>query len=221
VEIELFKALPETATNPKTQLKRISETDSRLSLNVSNQLLNTLNRLREIWSHVNPNMNYVEVIERCADETLRRVDPTRKPAVRESKAKKPSANFRESPQSPIGEAGASSAEGETIAQSKTRLVAHPVRRIRAKYFPVQVRSEIHEKAEGCCQYVDPKTERRRRSRFLLQTDHIVPIWAGGSNEPENLQLLCATHNRLKYKLETNRFSDQIVLYERCLLFRAI
>jgi hypothetical protein len=55
-EIELFRVLPVTATRPKAQIRRISESETRMSLNVPDELLNTLNRLKEIWSHVNPSM---------------------------------------------------------------------------------------------------------------------------------------------------------------------
>lgn len=61
-------------------------------------------------------------------------------------------------------------------------------------------------AQNCCEYVDPITKKRCRSTFLLQIDHIKPIWAGGGNELENLQLLCAKHNQLKYKFETGQIS---------------
>jgi len=32
---------------------------------------------------------------------------------------------------------------------------------------------------------------------LLQLDHIIPVRAGGKAEPENLQVLCGAHNRMK------------------------
>ena len=53
--------------------------------------------------------------------------------------------------------------------------------------------------QTCCQYVDKKTGLMCQSKWHLQTDHIVPIWAGGDNSLENLQRLCATHNKLRYQ----------------------
>jgi hypothetical protein len=35
----------------------------------------------------------------------------------------------------------------------------------------------------------------------LQVDHIQPQWAAGSHHPDNLQILCGPHNRLKYQKE--------------------
>ncbi|MNJ96638.1 hypothetical protein D3C87_143670 [compost metagenome] len=54
----------------------------------------------------------------------------------------------------------------------------------------------------CCQYKDPKTGKTCESRRFLQIDHIQPLWAGGSNESTNLQILCAQHNQFKYKKES-------------------
>lgn len=53
--------------------------------------------------------------------------------------------------------------------------------------------------DRCCQYEDPITKKQCGSRWNLQIDHIEPRWAGGSNELENLRLLCALHNRSRYR----------------------
>jgi hypothetical protein len=50
-----------------------------------------------------------------------------------------------------------------------------------------------------CQFKDPRTNRQCNSRHLLQVDHIQPKWAGGSDNPTNLQILCAHHNRFRYQ----------------------
>lgn len=39
------------------------------------------------------------------------------------------------------------------------------------------------------------------SRYQLQVDHIISRWKGGSNNVENLQLLCGLHNREKFERE--------------------
>jgi hypothetical protein len=49
-----------------------------------------------------------------------------------------------------------------------------------------------------CQYKDPTTGRVCGSRRYLQIDHIQPKWAGGTNDPANLQVLCAAHNKFVY-----------------------
>lgn len=55
--------------------------------------------------------------------------------------------------------------------------------------------------QSCCQYKDPTTGRVCESKWFLQVDHKQPQWAFGSNDPGNLQILCAAHNRLKYRKE--------------------
>jgi len=45
------------------------------------------------------------------------------------------------------------------------------------------------------------------SRYQLQVDHIISLWKGGSNNVENLQLLCGVHNRLKYEQESVEYNE--------------
>ncbi len=54
---------------------------------------------------------------------------------------------------------------------------------------------------NCCQYVDSITGQRCRSTWKLQIDHKQSRWAGGDDNPQNLQWLCAGHNKLKYRQE--------------------
>ena len=66
----------------------------------------------------------------------------------------------------------------------------------------KVRREINQKFK-VCQHKYPGTQNLCGSSFLLQVDHIQSRWAGGSHEDENLTLLCANHNQLKYRQEAN------------------
>ena len=55
----------------------------------------------------------------------------------------------------------------------------------------------------CCQYKDSKSGKKCGSTHALQVDHKIPQWAGGNHSKENLQVLCAQHNRLKYQKESS------------------
>ena len=54
----------------------------------------------------------------------------------------------------------------------------------------------------CCQFKDPLTKKVCGSRMFLTIDHIHPRWAGGTDEPSNLQILCNNHNMYRYKQQT-------------------
>ena len=69
-----------------------------------------------------------------------------------------------------------------------------------KYIPVSVRRDVFQKDKSC-QWKDPKTQKICGSRFQAQIDHRHPLYLGGGNERGNLQVLCAAHNRHKYRRE--------------------
>lgn len=55
--------------------------------------------------------------------------------------------------------------------------------------------------DKCCQYKDPKSGQLCGSKYFEQVDHKTSQWAGGNHHPKNLQVLCANHNRFKYRKE--------------------
>ncbi len=59
----------------------------------------------------------------------------------------------------------------------------------SRAIPANVRRAVWRRDKGQC--------RQCGSRAFLQIDHTVPWSLGGSNELQNLQLLCGVHNRLK------------------------
>ena len=58
--------------------------------------------------------------------------------------------------------------------------------------------------EAVCQFVDTPSGKKCDSKLRLEIEHIKPRWAGGSDDPENLTLLCAQHNRHRYRQQSNQ-----------------
>ena len=74
----------------------------------------------------------------------------------------------------------------------------------ARAIPAAVRRFVWLRDAACCSYLDPVTGRLCRSTHLLQIDHIQPVAAGGSAQPDNLRLRCAAHHRHRHRGEWSR-----------------
>jgi hypothetical protein len=68
---------------------------------------------------------------------------------------------------------------------------------RSRYIPVALRRAVFQRAGGQCCYVDQATGRRCGERRWLEVDHIKPFSCGGGHSPENLQVLCRSHNMMR------------------------
>jgi hypothetical protein len=77
------------------------------------------------------------------------------------------------------------------------------RRTEVKTPNAKVNTQKEKLKEGSCCYQDPVTRKVCGARSFLQMDHKHSKWAGGSDAPENFQILCAQHNRWKYAKESN------------------
>lgn len=63
-----------------------------------------------------------------------------------------------------------------------------------KYISVYTKRKIWQRAQACCEYHDHKTQKRCTSKFALELDHVQSLALGGSDEIQNLRLLCWVHN---------------------------
>jgi len=62
------------------------------------------------------------------------------------------------------------------------------------YIRVHIVKHIWQRARACCEHVDPQSGKRCDSKFALELDHIQPLALGGTEEVQNLRLLCRAHN---------------------------
>ena len=160
--------------NDKVEIKVIMDTDSQKKLE----------DLKKLLSHKNSNMSYGELFSLLAELGLNKYDPKRK-INKQSKivSKKPV-----------------SAQLKKISVQKDNQKLNNSRRFSktTRYIPSVVRHHVWMRDQGQCTYVCPKTKRKCSSNHLLQIDHIKPFSLGGTNEADNLRLLCANHNQFTF-----------------------
>jgi hypothetical protein len=88
---------------------------------------------------------------------------------------------------------------DKVIEKKTKAKTLP--KPSEKRINISMRKHIKNR-DQCCQHRDKITGRICGTKLNLQIDHIKPIWAGGQSTIENLQLLCANHNRYRYRQQS-------------------
>ena len=83
---------------------------------------------------------------------------------------------------------------EPSLETKKRVVKNG--QAKTRYIPLSTKQQLWKRAKSCCEHVGPQGN-RCRSRFQLEVDHRIPFSRGGSNDLENLVLLCNSHNLAK------------------------
>jgi hypothetical protein len=170
----------------RESVKAISPERIRISHSMSTTLEAKLQRIRLLWSHVDSHMSREDLLDRMAELTLDQIDPVRKAARAKDRKER---------------ASASKKDGKPLHSNEVAKieVKKPTRYIRVDADrAVRVKNDD----EGC-EFVDLKTGKRCRSHHQLQRDHLEPFSHGGSNEPENLRLLCAQHNRWVWRYRSH------------------
>ena len=201
----------------ETEFKRVQKDESvRLEITLSKEQYAKLMECRDLDSHTLLNkksLHISDVIEFLCDKHLK---STAASAIRRVKASnettKSAFNIKSSGQMVAAPSEHDSARAteqitmapsnlssiKTIKQMSSKSLIQKYR----KCITPKVKKEIFQKLK-VCQHRDPSTKNLCGSSFLLQVDHRIPKWAGGSHEDENLTLLCANHNQLKYRKETS------------------
>ena len=82
---------------------------------------------------------------------------------------------------------------ESITQSRAGVAPVP-RPVRRKYISVHKRRVVYHEANNQCTFVSSVTGKRCESRHQLEIEHIKPLAKNGSDDLENLTLLCKSHN---------------------------
>jgi hypothetical protein len=82
-----------------------------------------------------------------------------------------------------------------IDPQRTVSVARIVNPKKSKNLRRVTKREVKIRGEGKCSYISPITGQKCEATHLLEVDHVIPRALGGEATPENLRLLCKSHNQ--------------------------
>lgn len=164
--------------------KTFQKDDSvRVEVTFSKEQFADLNRVKELISHQHPSLNMAELIEFLTKNYLTKKDPLQK----------------------IDKIRTSS-KSTSVPVALMCQKSEP-KRGNQRYIPESYKTHIFQRDQSC-RFKDPVSDRQCESRFQLQIDHIKPLHRGGTNNIENLQLLCSVHNQLKYRQELSEHAQE-------------
>ena len=147
--------------------KHFSDESVELTLKVSAELFTQLQKVKGLYSHIAPEADWVRILELMTEDVIKKRDPL---------AKQPKALTTRS-----------------FAKMKVPGVVKNSNMKKRRPIPSAVKRYILARDEGKCQYVSADG-RQCASRHQLEFDHIHPVRHGGTNDPQNLRVLCRLHN---------------------------
>jgi len=184
-ERNLHTLFPEAEISQEKIVHRRDGRELR-TIELSNEGVSLLERVRELLSHALPNATDGELFERVMKDFVERQDPLLKAERRTRKARAQDAHPRSDAQGAIDGTSTQSESDRFCAASSERITP-------------ALRREVIRRAQGRCEYTHQDT--RCASRYQLEVDHILPRAKGGSHDLTNLRCLCRRHNQMMADLE--------------------
>jgi len=191
---QLFtKISPQSVKQEKTRV--VSETETEIRFLANEELMQKLNKIKNLISHKKINPSYAELFETLADLALKDLDPLQKHRKnlmeRKESLEKTMKHIQEE----------KTVLSNSEQKCKTALASLPSKRcgnsknILSRYIPKAIKLFVWKRDKGSCTFINQNTGQRCSSQFQIQYDHILPFSQKGEAIPENLRLLCANHNR--------------------------
>lgn len=199
----------------KHELKSFQQDGSlRIEMTLTPEQVMDLQRVKELFSHQHLNPNLAEILGLLMTDYLKKKDPLRRdigsgavahPRQETIEVMRSEQDIPESMVEAQLETEPSSQPIQNLMSkckttSKREIIRKRNTKSKRKAISADLKARIFQR-DRCCQWTDPRTKIQCGSTFQLQVDHCEPVWQDGATEFENLQLLCAVHNRHKYQQE--------------------
>ena len=188
------------------RIQKQADESVRMEISFSKEQWAKLEEMRTLLSHSLPSGSWDDVFEYVADKVIRQ-----KSKLVEKRKYTKSETIQKAQSTDDLAKSAHSKKGDLSCNSNSNSNSKKVRGLTeskpTKYplltrnaIPASIQRQVFRR-DQYCQHTNPVTGKKCATKWKLQTDHIVPVWAGGDNSPGNLQLLCASHNQAKYRQE--------------------
>ncbi len=155
-----------------------TETKLLLQFLVSEACMAKLNEARALLSHRCPGGSFGDVLDAVLSDYINRHSPAARKQRREART------------ATVIDSKETTTSGDVVVAASN----HSRRRECTRYIAADVRDEVFARDRNRCTYV-ARDGTRCGSTYALQVDHVRPYAIGGTNDPANLRLLCAAHNR--------------------------
>ncbi len=183
-ERELAERFPEA---PKPEVMRaMSGGRTQIAFLISDECHEKLDRLKQRMAHKNFDGQLGILFEELVDLGLKKYEKV---------PKKKAGPSHDAKRANVETPAAENPPAEDKTTDAALLGARKVKVKRSRYISAPIVREVWFRAGNQCQFLNTDTGHRCSCRHGLQVDHIIEFARGGSNELENLQLLCGVHNR--------------------------
>ncbi len=192
----------QTEARPEVAHKRDESVE--VTLKFSKEEFDELKRVKDLYSHIDPHADWVQVIKLMAKDVIKKRDPmsgskivpqvqTGKSAALNMDHKKAVAEDFVTQGFAVTEVKDVRVAPQGVPQGARQEEPMPNRR---RAIPANVKRFVFKRDNGECQF-QSMTGHRCKSQFQAQIDHVLPVRSGGGNNPENLRVLCRAHNSFR------------------------
>jgi 5-methylcytosine-specific restriction endonuclease McrA len=174
-------------------MKPVTSTHIQVTLNLPNEVVAKLERLKMLMSH--KNLSQSELINELCEIALDKVDPVRRGCRKVGGATKQQFRLGSEQLTPEPRSGSNQRRSVSTAPKVNPSGAEEDQSLQAhrRNIPARIRREIWKRDHGECSFKTPDGT-KCSSKFKIQIDHIVPVAIGGASTIDNLRLLCRNHN---------------------------
>jgi hypothetical protein len=183
-----------------TKITNQKDESVRLQVTLSKSQWEKLIRMRELVSNSIPSgsSTWDQVLEYAADKIIKLKDKSQGKQKSENQNQSLHPTSAPSPNQP--QPSTAPPQPSIIQQPPKLSQTSPKTR---HHIPISIQRQVFQR-DQCCQYLDRTKGKKCESKWHLQIDHVQLVWADGSNELENLRLLCAERNQPVYRWQANK-----------------